>query len=136
MKTRAAAARFPSAASTDVGFVGQAFQPDASAYVRLESLTYEPELLCSCTRTRPQHRTLDVQIGNRKRPVELLHRALPVSPFLNLSPRAPRLKLFVLGNAHRPGVKEETERLLPFLREHCEILLIDLFQEQNLQALP
>jgi NAD+ kinase len=42
------------------------------------------------------------------------------------------MRLLVLGNAHRPGVREEAERLLPFLRQHAEIVLVDLEQEQDL----
>jgi NAD+ kinase len=46
------------------------------------------------------------------------------------------VNVFVLGNAHRPGVQEEAERLLPLLREHAEVLVCDLFQECDLSALP
>lgn len=42
------------------------------------------------------------------------------------------MRIFVLGNAHRPGVSDEAERLLPFLQQHCEIVLIDLHQEKDL----
>src|SRR5919199_6514529 len=42
------------------------------------------------------------------------------------------MRIFVLGNAHRAGVPEEAERLLPFLREHCEVALVDLLQEKDL----
>lgn len=45
------------------------------------------------------------------------------------------MKVFVLGNASRPGVREEAERLLPFLRQHCEVVLVDLQQETDLHAL-
>ena len=45
------------------------------------------------------------------------------------------MRIFVLGNCHRPGVSEEAERLLPFLREHAEIVLCDLCQEGNLSGL-
>jgi NAD+ kinase len=45
------------------------------------------------------------------------------------------MRILVLGNASRPGVKEEVERLLPFLRQHVEITVIDLHQEQDLSAL-
>jgi NAD+ kinase len=45
------------------------------------------------------------------------------------------MKIFVLGNGQRHGVSEEAERLLPFLREHCEIVLIDLKQETDLSGL-
>ncbi len=46
------------------------------------------------------------------------------------------MKLYVLGNAHRAGVREEADRLLPFLRERCEVLVCDLFQECDLATLP
>ena len=45
------------------------------------------------------------------------------------------MRVFVLGNASRPGVRDEAERLLPFLRQHCEIAAFDLDQEQDLAAL-
>ena len=38
----------------------------------------------------------------------------------------------VLGNANRPRVQEEAERLLPFLREHAEVVVFDLDQSQDL----
>jgi NAD+ kinase len=44
-------------------------------------------------------------------------------------------RIFVLGNAYRSGVKEEAERLLPFLREHAEVVAFDLKQETDLSAL-
>jgi NAD+ kinase len=40
----------------------------------------------------------------------------------------------VLGNAYRPGVREEAERLLPFLRQHAEIVVFDLVQEADLST--
>ena len=46
------------------------------------------------------------------------------------------MKLYVLGNAERAGVTEEAERLLPFLRAHCEVLTYDLCQQCDLTALP
>ena len=46
------------------------------------------------------------------------------------------MRIFVLGNAHRPGVAEEADRLLPFLREHVEIAAVDLRQEQDLSQTP
>ncbi|MCI0464912.1 MAG: NAD(+)/NADH kinase [Gemmataceae bacterium] len=46
------------------------------------------------------------------------------------------MKLYVLGNAHRPGVREEADRLLPFLRAHCDVLAVDLIQERDLSACP
>jgi NAD+ kinase len=42
------------------------------------------------------------------------------------------MRVFVLGNASRPGVAEEAERLLPFLRQHCDVVLVDLHQEDDL----
>jgi NAD+ kinase len=42
------------------------------------------------------------------------------------------VKIFVLGNTHRSGVREEADRLLPFLRQHCEIVLVDLCQQMQL----
>jgi NAD+ kinase len=44
------------------------------------------------------------------------------------------MRIFVLGNAHRAGVKEEAARLLPFLHQHCEIAVFDLLQEHDLSA--
>ena len=45
------------------------------------------------------------------------------------------MRIFILGNPRRPGVPEEAERLLPFLREHAEIVLCDLQQERDLSGL-
>jgi NAD+ kinase len=45
------------------------------------------------------------------------------------------VRIFVLGNAHRRGVKEEAERLLPFVRQHAEVVLVDLYQQQELHHL-
>lgn len=46
------------------------------------------------------------------------------------------MKIYVLGNAHRAGVCEEVERMLPWLRERCEILTVDLRQQSDLSQLP
>jgi NAD+ kinase len=46
------------------------------------------------------------------------------------------VKVLLLGNALRPGVSEEAERLLPFLRQQCDVLVCDLLQERNLAELP
>jgi NAD+ kinase len=46
------------------------------------------------------------------------------------------VKVYVLGNAERPGVVAEVEARLPFLRERVECLLVDLRQETNLAPLP
>jgi NAD+ kinase len=45
------------------------------------------------------------------------------------------MRIFVLGNGNRPGVREEADRLVPFLRDHAEILVIDLVQEADLNCL-
>jgi NAD+ kinase len=45
------------------------------------------------------------------------------------------MRIFVLGNGHRPGVREEAERLLPVLRQHADVVAFDLFQEQDLSRL-
>src|SRR5438270_1474099 len=44
------------------------------------------------------------------------------------------MRTFVLGNANRPGVQEEAEQLLPFLRQHCEVVAFDLLQEADLSG--
>jgi len=49
--------------------------------------------------------------------------------------KAGTLKIFVLGNASRPGVSEAADHLLPFLRSHCEIVAVDLAQEMDLSGL-
>src|SRR5215468_12254239 len=44
------------------------------------------------------------------------------------------MRVMVLGNGQRVGVSEEAERLLPFLRDLCEIVVFDLSQTQDLSA--
>jgi NAD+ kinase len=51
-----------------------------------------------------------------------------------LQPREVR-RAFVLGNAQRPGVSDEAQRLLPFLQQHCEVVVFDLRQEVDLAPL-
>ena len=46
------------------------------------------------------------------------------------------VKVYVLGNAERPGVAEEVERWLPLLHEKVEVMLVDLRQECDLSTLP
>ena len=46
------------------------------------------------------------------------------------------MKILVLGNAHRPGVREEVERRLPWLRSQADVVAVDLHQEADLNALP
>jgi NAD+ kinase len=46
------------------------------------------------------------------------------------------MRVFLLGNANRPRVQEEAERLLPFLSQHAEIATFDLYQEKDLGAFP
>jgi NAD+ kinase len=42
------------------------------------------------------------------------------------------MRIFVLGNANRPRVKEEAERLLPFLQQYADIPVLDLHREKDL----
>lgn len=45
------------------------------------------------------------------------------------------MRLLVLGNArYRPGVQEEADRLIPFLRDQCDIAHIDLLEEDDLDG--
>src|SRR5947199_7054471 len=44
------------------------------------------------------------------------------------------MRILVLGNATRSGVPEEAERLLPFLRERCEVVAVDLEQTLDLSG--
>lgn len=46
----------------------------------------------------------------------------------------PPPRLFVLGNAHRPGVQEEAARLLPYLSEHAIVAVVDLHQQHDLAS--
>jgi NAD+ kinase len=46
------------------------------------------------------------------------------------------VRIFVLGNAQRPGVTEEVNRWLPFLRAEVEVVVVDLLQERCLEELP
>lgn len=41
-------------------------------------------------------------------------------------------RILVLGNAHRPGVPEEADRLLPYLRAYAEVVHVDLLQTTDL----
>ncbi len=45
-----------------------------------------------------------------------------------------RLKLLILGNANKAQVREEAERLVPFLQEHADVVVFDLYQEHDLSA--
>lgn len=42
------------------------------------------------------------------------------------------MRIMLLGNAHRPGVKEEASRLREILGCHCEIAVFDLLQKKDL----
>jgi NAD+ kinase len=44
-------------------------------------------------------------------------------------------RIMVLGNAHRPGVSEEAEQLLPFIRERADVVHVDLLQESDLAGI-
>jgi NAD+ kinase len=46
------------------------------------------------------------------------------------------VKLYVLGNAHRPGVEEEARRMLPAIAACAEVLVVDLWQQRDLSELP
>jgi NAD+ kinase len=45
------------------------------------------------------------------------------------------MRVFVLGNANRLGVKKEAEQLLPYLSQYSEIVAFDLYQEKDLSSL-
>ena len=45
-----------------------------------------------------------------------------------------RLRLLILGNANKAQVREEAERLVPFLQEHADVVVFDLYQEHDLSA--
>ncbi len=45
------------------------------------------------------------------------------------------MRLMVLGNATRPGVREEADRLLPLLRAHCDVVAYDLLQAKDLTGI-
>jgi NAD+ kinase len=45
------------------------------------------------------------------------------------------MRVFVLGNGRRPGVREEADRLRPLFQQHCEIVVEDLDQQQDLSTL-
>ena len=42
------------------------------------------------------------------------------------------MKIFILGNAQRPGVTTQSEKLLPLLEKHFEVVLVDLEQKEDL----
>ncbi len=44
------------------------------------------------------------------------------------------MRIYVLGNASRPGVTEEADRLLPFLSEQCQVVVFDLRGQAELPA--
>jgi NAD+ kinase len=46
------------------------------------------------------------------------------------------MRIFVLGNASRPGVPEEAERLLPFLAKQCQVAVFDLRGQTELPPDP
>ncbi len=47
-----------------------------------------------------------------------------------------QVKIFVLGNAQRAGVAEEVQRWLPWLKERCEVVDVDLHQRCTLDSPP
>jgi NAD+ kinase len=50
-------------------------------------------------------------------------------------PPGGKLRLIVLGNAKKPHVRQEAERLLPFLRERATVVAFDLHREQDLSEI-
>ena len=42
------------------------------------------------------------------------------------------MRFFVLGNADRPNVRDESQRIMPFLKQHGEVTVFDLEQRQDL----
>jgi len=46
------------------------------------------------------------------------------------------VKVLVLGNSQRPGVCEEVERRLPWLRSQADVIAVDVCQEVDLTPLP
>jgi NAD+ kinase len=44
------------------------------------------------------------------------------------------MRIFVLGNGNRAGVKEEAAKLLPILEKLCDIVVFDLNQEKDLRC--
>ena len=46
------------------------------------------------------------------------------------------MKVLVLGNSQRPGVCEEVERRLPWLRSQADVIAVDVCQEVDLTPLP
>ena len=53
-----------------------------------------------------------------------------------LTPDNSRMRIFVLGNANKPGVQQVAERLQPFLRQFADICMFDLCREKDLSAIP
>jgi NAD+ kinase len=45
------------------------------------------------------------------------------------------MRIMVLGNAGRAGVREQADLLLPFLQQHCQIALVDLEQKHDLSCI-
>ncbi len=47
-------------------------------------------------------------------------------------PAGSKLKLLILGNANKPQVRKEADRLLPILKEHADVVVFDLYQQKDL----
>jgi NAD+ kinase len=45
------------------------------------------------------------------------------------------MRIFLLGNANKPRVQEEADKLIPFLQGQCDIVAFDLAQKQDLSKL-
>lgn len=44
------------------------------------------------------------------------------------------MRIFVLGDGQRPGVRAEADQLVPFLKQHADVVALDLGQESDLAA--
>jgi NAD+ kinase len=42
------------------------------------------------------------------------------------------MRIFVLGNASKPGVQEVADRLLPWLKQQCDVVAFDLLHQRDL----
>ncbi len=42
------------------------------------------------------------------------------------------MRIFVLGNASKPGVREIADRLLPWLKQQCDVVVFDLLNQRDL----
>jgi NAD+ kinase len=45
------------------------------------------------------------------------------------------MRVVILGNANRPGVKEEADKIRPFIAQHADLVAMDLHQDADLGSL-